>query len=198
MDSPIQITSGLTPEQLPKAIALFDTAFERKMSLAIPDVTVRRRFFGEIFSRQACLGALRDGEVIGAAGFQTPTTALSGGLTGRGVPWSTIRRYLGFFPSLRAALFFKLYERETDAETLLMDGIFVDEAARGLGIGKKLLEALIVYGEEHGFKTPRDNCAADIYARRGVRVGVYSLQYTTALTTMPCAKRSSKWPRGFE
>jgi len=152
MDSSIQIITGLTPEQLPKAIALFDTAFERKMSLAIADVGARRRFFGEIFSMQACLGALKDGEVIGAAGFQTPTTAFSGGLTGRGVSWSTIRRYLGFFQSLRAALFFKLYERETDAETLLMDGIFVDEAARGLGIGRKLLEALIVYGEEHGFK----------------------------------------------
>ncbi|CAN5315404.1 GNAT family N-acetyltransferase [soil metagenome] len=152
MDSSIQTTSGLTPEQLPQAIALFDTAFERKMSLAIADVTVRRRFFGEIFSGQACLGALKDGQVIGAAGFQTPTDAFSGGLTGRGIPWSTIRRHLGFFQSIRAALFFKLYERETDAETLLMDGIFVNEAARGLGIGRTLLEAIITYGTEHGFK----------------------------------------------
>jgi len=152
MDSPIQITTGLTPEQLPQAVALFDKAFERKMSLAIADVTVRRRFFGEIFSGQACLGALKDGKVIGAAGFQTPTAAFSGGLTGRGVPWATIRRHFGFFQSIRAALFFKLFERETDAETLLMDGIFVDEEARGLGIGRTLLEAFFVYGAEQGFK----------------------------------------------
>jgi len=78
--------------------------------------------------------------------------AFSGGLTGRGVPWSTIRRHLGFFQSIRAALFFKLFERETDAETLLMDGIFVDEAARGLGIGRMLLEAFFAYGAERGFK----------------------------------------------
>ena len=152
MDPSIQITAGLTPEQLPQAVALFDKAFERKMSLAIADVTVRRRFFGEIFSGQACLGALKDGKVIGAAGFQTPTDAFSGGLTGRGVPWATIRRHFGFFQSLRAALFFKLFERETDAETLLLDGIFVDEAARGLGIGRTLLEALFAYGAEREFK----------------------------------------------
>lgn len=152
METSIQITSGLTSEQLPQAIALFDEAFEQKMTLAIADVAVRRRFFGKIFSGQACLGALKDGKVIGAAGFQTPTDAFSGGLTGRGVPWATVRRHLGFLQSIRAALFFKLFERETDVDTLLMDGIFVDEAARGLGIGRMLLDALVAYGAEHGFK----------------------------------------------
>jgi len=39
-----------------------------------------------------------------------------------------------------------------DAETLLMDGIFVDEEARGLGIGRTLLEAFFIYGAEQGFK----------------------------------------------
>lgn len=152
MDAPLQITIGLTPEQLPQAIALFDQAFERKMSLAIADVPTRRRLFAEIFSGESCIGAVKDGKVIGAVGFQTPTTAFSGGVSGRGVSWSAIRRHLGFFASLRAALFFKMFERETDAETLLMDGIFVDEEARGLGVGGKLLEAFLAYGAEQGFQ----------------------------------------------
>lgn len=152
MKSSIQIQKGISRDQLPKVVALFDEVFEKKMSLAIPDVEARRQFFAEIFSAQACIAALRDGDVVGAAGFQNAAEAFSGGLTGRGVPWETIRRHFGFFDAIRASFFFGLYTREVSDCTLLMDGIFVDEQARGQGVGRMLLESIIAYAAEQGYK----------------------------------------------
>lgn len=151
-EHPVQIQKGLSPEQLPEAVALFDVAFESKMAMAIPDASVRRRFFSNVFNAQSCLSAIIDGRVAGFVGFQTATEAFSGGITGTGVSWGKIRSQLGFFPSIRAALFFALFHRKPESGTLMLDGVTVDTSLRGRGVGKMLMNAVIDYAASRSFQ----------------------------------------------
>lgn len=152
VESPILIQKGLTVEQLPEAVALFDIAFQSKMAIAIPDAAIRRRFFGTIFNAESCVSAVLDGKLIGFVGFQTATEAFSGGITGAGVPWQKIRSHLGFFAGLRAALIFAIFHRKPEPGTLILDGVTVDTTLRGRGIGKLLMNGVMKYAEEESFK----------------------------------------------
>mgnify|MGYP000875871221 CR=1 FL=1 len=152
MEAPIHIQKGLSAEQLPEAVALFDLAFQSKLVLAIPDAAIRRRFFTRIFCARSCVSATLEGRLVGFVGFQTATEAFSGGLTGTGVPWRKIRSELGFFPGLRAALFFALFHRKPEPGTLILDGVTVDATLRGRGIGKLLMNAVIEHAAALSFK----------------------------------------------
>jgi ribosomal protein S18 acetylase RimI-like enzyme len=152
LENPVQIQKGLTSEQLPQAVALFDVAFESKMAMAIPDATIRRRFFANVFNAESCLSATLDGKVVGFVGFQTATEAFSGGITGVGIPWGKIRSQLGFLAAIRAALFFALFQRQPEQGTLILDGVTVDTALRGRGVGKLLMDAVIDYAGSQSFQ----------------------------------------------
>lgn len=152
MESPIHIQTGLTADQLPEAVALFDVAFQSKMAIAIPDAAIRRRFFGNIFNKKSCVSAVLSGRVVGFVGFQTAGEAFSGGITGAGVPWRKLWTHLGFIPGIRAALVFAMFRRKPEPGTLMLDGVTVDADLRGRGIGRLLMNAVIEYAEAQSFK----------------------------------------------
>lgn len=152
LESPLEIQKGLTPEQLPEAVALFDVAFQSKMAIAIPDAAIRRQFFGKIFNGNSCISATLNGKVVGFVGFQTATEAFSGGITGVGVPWQKLRTHLGFFAGIRAALIFAIFHRKPEPGTLILDGVTVDTTLRGRGIGKLLMDAVMKYAAAESFK----------------------------------------------
>ncbi len=150
-ESPLHFQKGLSAQQLPEAVALFDIAFQSKLALAIPDATMRRQFFGRIFNPTSCISATRDGRVIGFVGFQTATEAFTGGLTGVGVPWPKLRTHLGLIGGLRAALIFAMFHRKPEPGTLILDGVTVDTTLRGRGIGAQLMDAVIEYATAESF-----------------------------------------------
>ena len=152
LESPVEIRKGLTADQLPEAVALFDAAFQSKMAIAIPDAAIRRHFFGKIFNADSCISATLDGKVVGFVGFQTATDAFSGGITGVGVPWQNLRTHLGFLAGIRAALIFAIFHRKPEPGTLILDGVTVDTALRGRGIGKMLMDGVLKYAAAESFQ----------------------------------------------
>jgi ribosomal protein S18 acetylase RimI-like enzyme len=151
MNAPIQIQIGLTSDQLPEAVVLFDIAFQSKMKIAIPDPAIRKQLFEGIFNPNSCVSAVMDGKVVGFLGFQTATQAFTGGITGTGVPWQKLWKHLGLLTAIRAALVFAMFRRMPEPGTLLLDGVTVDTTLRGRGIGKLLMDGVIEYAEARSF-----------------------------------------------
>lgn len=168
---PLKITyqQGFTAPQLNKAIQLYDQAFGAKLGLGIPEPEKRLTFLRSIFNPTFSLVALHEGQVVGIAGFQTPAGSLTGGI----MNFSTLRRQLGWLGSVRAALIFSLYERTATPGELLMDGLAVDSAYRGQGIGGRLLQEIIAYGQANGYHHVRLDVidtnprAKKLYQRQG-------------------------------
>ena len=96
------------------------------------------------------------------------TLALTGGGTARGV----ITR-LGWFKGLWALVLFSLFRKSPAPGTLRMDGIVVDSAMRGKGIGNELLDRLVKYARQRGWHQIRLDVvdsnpgARRLYERRG-------------------------------
>ena len=88
--------------------------------------------------------------MVGIAGFKTSTGALTSGITPK-----RLMAQLGVFGAARAILVLSLFERSLAPGQLLMDGIAVSPAARGGGIGTRLLERLKEHTAEVGLKTIR-------------------------------------------
>lgn len=77
-----------------------------------------------------------DGTLLGIAGFKTTNGSFIGG----GV--NDLQYAYGWFGGLWRGVFLDFLERPLQVGTLLMDGIMVSKAARGLGIGTALLSAV--------------------------------------------------------
>lgn len=148
--SEIVIEQGF-PESLRRdAAVLYDSAFGKKLGVAIPDRDARLQLLADGFEPSYAFVARSNHQLLGIAGFKNAQGALTSGIT-----FGSLRRSLGTFGSLRAAAILTLFERELGDGQLLMDGIAVSPDARGKGIGTKLLNALMDYGAREGFRTIR-------------------------------------------
>jgi ribosomal protein S18 acetylase RimI-like enzyme len=132
------------------AAELYDEAFGKKFAIAIPDKTKRIALFEKGFISQFAITAYSQDQLVGLAGFQTHLGSLTGGIN-----FELLRKELGFFSALRAALIFVFYDRTLQKEQLLMDGIAVNSNYRGHGIGGTLLDEIIQVGIENGYKEIR-------------------------------------------
>jgi ribosomal protein S18 acetylase RimI-like enzyme len=139
------------PEALrQEAAALYDEAFGAKLALAVPDREKRVTLLGEALDLQYGIAAIKDGRLVGLAGFRTLESSLTGGIDGR---W--VVQQLGILEGLRAITVFALYERKLDSGALLMDGIAVRADQRGQGIGSRLLDEIKRYAADNGFSRVR-------------------------------------------
>lgn len=94
-------------------------------------------FFAQITNPEFALIARdTDGTGFGIAGFKTSNGARTGG------GMRDIARHYGWLNALWKRPLLGLLERELGPDTLLMDGIWVDAAARGSGVGTALLDAV--------------------------------------------------------
>lgn len=141
---------GFPPEERLNAVTLYDAAFGAKLGVAIPDAKRRLALFTDGITPERSIAAMQKGRVVGLAGFYADDTSFTSGITTK-----LLRKHLGLFGMLRAAVILSLYERKPHAGELLMDGIAVDPAMRGQGIGTGLLRALFNYASEHGYQSVR-------------------------------------------
>lgn len=159
---------GVAEEFRDQAAALYDSAFGGKFAVAIPDESKRVALLRESLDLSYVFGAFRDDRLVGIAGYKTSSGSLTSGIT-----YERLINRLGFFGGHRAAIIFSLYERELRAGELLMDGIAVDAAARGEGIGSHLLADLVRFADEEGYEAARLDVidtnprARDLYERHG-------------------------------
>ena len=150
MADELTITRGF-PEELRSEVAvLYDAAFGAKFGIAMPDTAIRLRVLAEAFDPSHCFVALRDGKVMGIAGFQT-----SRGTLISGIPLKLLRARLGFLGAMRAMVVLQLFQRGLSPAELLMDGLSVSPRACGTGIGTKLLEHIKHYAAAEGYRAIR-------------------------------------------
>ncbi len=131
------IHPGFAVDQRDVAVDLYWQAFSGKLGkLMLPNdkaLGFFRRALNPEFAISACAS---DGSLLGVAGFKTHQGALADG------DFMDLVHCYGWFGAMWRAPFLMLIERDIKDHCLLMDGIFVAEAARGQGVGSALLRAI--------------------------------------------------------
>ncbi|MBB3995047.1 ribosomal protein S18 acetylase RimI-like enzyme [Sulfitobacter undariae] len=140
--SKFKISSGFTEQERPDIARLYWQAFSAKLGRLLGPTPRALAFFEHIISPDFALVARSPaGKVIGVAGFKTAEGALTGG------GLRELSQYYGWLGASWRAPFLHLLERDLAENTLLMDGICVDAAARGLGVGTALLDAIKAHAQ---------------------------------------------------
>ncbi len=132
------------------AAALFWQAFQRKLNHVMGPEAKALQFLRSVIDPDYAIAAVSaEGQLLGLAGFKTADGSLVGGSL------RDLAQSYGYFSALWRAPLLSLLERKVSADTLLMDGIFVAEAARGGGIGARLLDAIKAEAEARGLAKVR-------------------------------------------
>lgn len=170
---PVSIQRGIPAGQEKRAAALFYEAFEAKFQAFASRAQVLA-VLPQAFRREQALTALREGDLIGLAGIQHGRRSLFQ------VKFRPLVRLFGLFPALVRTLVLGLYRRPYRQGELLMDGLCVQAAWRGRGVGTRLLQAVLEFAREQGYRTVRlDVVDTNPGARR-----LYERQGFTAVRTI--------------
>lgn len=170
--SEILIARGFYDAERPEIAALFWGAFRNKLRLLLRPEDKALAFIAAVLDPEHAICARSEtGALLGVAGFKTARGALVGG------GFRELAAHFGAFGALWRGLFLEMLEREPDAGVLLMDGIFVTEAARGRGIGTALLAAVGEHARAEGCGSVRLDVidtnprARALYLREGFEPG---------------------------
>lgn len=162
------IEPGLRPEHRTIAAAGYWAAFSRKLRYPLGPEEKALALLERVLNAEYALSAVTpDGRFLGVAGFKTPEGAfMDGGLR-------DMTGTYGWVSGLARGLLLSVLDRDCEAGTLLMDGIFVQPEARCLGVGSALLDAVEGVATARGLKRIRLDVidqnprARALYARRG-------------------------------
>lgn len=139
------ITNG-APEAWRGAIAaLYLEAFRGKLGPVFGRDAAAAAWLAPCLDLSRCLVAVRDGQVVGVAGY-----CLDGRRLLRPLGWPALRRRHGLLRGTAMLLAQALLRRREAPDTLLMDGIVVAPTQRGQGIGRQLLAAMRALAGRHG------------------------------------------------
>ncbi len=131
------VVDGFQPRQREVAIRLFWEAFKGKLSPVMKPEAKALRFLDLVADPTHAISAVsRDGTLIGVAGFKTAEGSFIGG------DLKQLCDVYGTVGGSWRGLVLSLLERPVQQDTLLMDGIFVRQSARGGGVGSALLSEI--------------------------------------------------------
>ncbi len=144
------IAPGYSDHHQAEAARLFWQAFQGKLGhLMRPESKALAFFTATLDPAFAVSATAPDGTLLGLAGYKTADGAFAGG------GLRDLADTYGFAGALWRAPLLALLERDLAPDTLLMDGIFVAETARGLGIGTALLDAIKAEAQTRGLSHVR-------------------------------------------
>jgi GNAT superfamily N-acetyltransferase len=150
MGQKVSIEAGIRPEHRAQAARGYWQAFARKLRYPLGPTSKAVAFFERVIDPEHALSAVSDtDDFLGAAGFKTSTGSFIGG------HFNDLSRVYGSIGATWRGLLIHALERNCEEGTLLMDGIFVEPEARGLGVGTKLLHALMDRAESAGLQRLR-------------------------------------------
>ncbi|MGC0415775.1 GNAT family N-acetyltransferase [Embleya sp. AB8] len=147
-DAPV-IQRGLPAGSHRRAAELYWEAFGRKLGPGLGPAEAGITFLAEHLHPDRAIVALRNGVLVGLAGYRDDGRGLTGG-TVRDV----LRAYGGVRALHRVALL-ALFERRPARGEFLMDGIAVAADQRGTGIGGLLLAEIATLAHERGYRRIR-------------------------------------------
>lgn len=146
----VSLRAGLPAGLRDQAARLYWQAFGGKLGLVLgPDDRAHVYLMRVMRADHALVAIGPEGDLLGIAGFKTPHGSFAGGSSADlGAVYGRIG---GFW---RGALL-RLLGGEIDNDRFLVDGICVTRAARGQGIGTRLIEALCQEGAGRGYRAVR-------------------------------------------
>lgn len=161
-------SKGFAQDERAQIAAMYWDAFGQKLGRVMGPEHRAIAFFESVLDPTHALCARDEaGVLLGVAGFKTFEGALVGGT------WRDLARHYGWIGSTWRVALLALLERDTENERFLMDGIFVRDNARGLGVGTVLLNAISDEARVRGYKEVRLDVidtnprARALYERRG-------------------------------
>lgn len=166
------LAPGFSPSERERAAHLFWQAFHGKLAPVLAPDDKAIRFLSDALCPTYTIAARGpDGRLLGLAGFKTG----NGGLVGGGL--RDLAGVYGWGGALWRGLVLSFFARKVRPGSLLMDGIFVAEEARGIGVGSALLEAIKAQARADGLQSVRLDVtdtnprARALYERHGFVAG---------------------------
>lgn len=133
----LSITPGFDPDERAQVSRLYWQAFGAKLGRVLGPDARAWAFFEAVLNPDFALVARgQDGVLLGLAGFKTAQGGLVEGT------YAQMAQVYGWFGAAWRALLLRVLERDLQPGIFQMDGIFVDHAARGMGVGTGLLRAV--------------------------------------------------------
>ncbi|MCY0947132.1 GNAT family N-acetyltransferase [Streptomyces antarcticus] len=158
------------PEGTGERVAeLYWEAFGAKLGAALGPAAAGRGFIAGHLNADRAVSALSAGRVVGVAGYHLAGRGLVGGDA------AAVRAAYGRVSGVWRVFLLALLERTPARGELLMDGIAVDPAERGRGIGGLLLREIEAVAVEQGCHRVRLDVVAEnpraraLYERHGFR-----------------------------
>lgn len=173
MSAPAAFTvrAGLDEAHRAEAAQLFWAAFRDKLGVTLGPEDRALAFVARVLRPRNAISAVgADGTLLGVAGFRSEHGALLGGDV------DDLREVYGWLGALWRAPLLHAFERDERPGEMLMDGIFVRDTARGLGVGTALIEGICAEARRRGYEAVRLDVidsnprARALYERRGFRV----------------------------
>ncbi|MFD9083519.1 GNAT family N-acetyltransferase [Streptomyces erythrochromogenes] len=169
MDAAVVVRRSVPRGTEEQVAELYWEAFGRKLGAALGPPERGRAFIaGHLHHDRAAVALAPGGDrVLGVAGYRLGGRALTGGGA------RDVLRAYGPFRGLPRLAVLALLERTPEPGELVMDGIAVDPAHRGAGIGSRLLTEIAAVAAEHGCRRVRldvidvNTGARALYERHG-------------------------------
>ncbi len=163
-----RLQPGLPEAARGDAARLFWRAFADKLGRVMGPEATALRFLERVMDGGHAISAVDPaGRLLGIAGFKTADGAfVDGGLR-------DLAACYGWLGTAWRAPLLQLLERDVEPGSLLMDGIFVNENARGQGVGSALLDAIREVAQARGLESVRLDVidtnprARALYERKG-------------------------------
>lgn len=170
----VNISRGFDDAERSRVARLFWEAFSGKLGRLMRPEAKALHFISDALNPGYALAARDDaGALLGIIGFKTSKGGLVGGTFG------DLTASYGWLGAAWRGPLLNLLERDLAPGQLLLDGIFVTEAARGQGAGTALIDAVIEFARAEEFSAIRLDVidtnprARALYERCGFRaVGV--------------------------
>lgn len=145
----VKVGLGFVGSERGRIAALYWEAFGRKLRPGFTNEAIGQAAVKSGLRSDRMFVARRGATVLGICGF-CDIDAGAVDLT-----WSSLRQTLSISASLRAGISLVALARVPRAESLVLDGLCVDSAARGLGVGTALLNAATNYALQDGKRSIR-------------------------------------------
>ncbi|WP_415234663.1 GNAT family N-acetyltransferase [Pseudorhodobacter sp.] len=157
----VVLRHGLPDGLRAAAACLYWDAFGGKLGRVMGPRAKALAFLHKALRADHVIVALSDkGELLGLVGFKTYTGSFAGG------DLADLRAIYGWFGAAWRAGLLSLLERDVENERFLLDGICVAPAARGRGIGTKLLYAICEEARARNYSAVRlDVVSGNLRAR---------------------------------
>jgi len=170
----VSIERGLPEELRHEAALVFDQGFGDKMGYGIPDDRRRLALIERALVADDIVVAKVGDELAGIVGLKTRGGRYAKGpLSDEALSLRSLYRHLGFVGALRAKFILVPFRSTPPADALYLGEIVVGEAARGRGVGTRLLDEVVTIARVEGKAriqldvADSNHRARELYERQG-------------------------------